>query len=318
MISDDAAVKISIEILLVANGIRLSYVTTNPIHLVKYELGIDPHDWEDVWYKDEGSWDNCMIARVYLRQMDGSLALGQPIPLRVTIHYDDDEATLVEDQSILRMLGATAQIIDKDTGMAILKFRVEDLSNNHYGHDFKLLIAAEFTIFNVAPAFSPEFNVRSQPYKKQRRFATGELPVITSRSQDTIELTASSSFGTYDCRSTADESDTVDLRMARSALHNVLDWANQVVSNLHSIEWNVMGYETNCNGTIDYSTPIFNSQNPNEAIAEIVATCVSFLTDSRFFSFSLEYHPLLITYFLPLILDSRPQYKMTLKCCSQV
>jgi len=144
------------------------------------------------------------------------------------------------------------------------------------------------------------------------------LPVITSRSQDTIELTASSSFGTYDCRSTADESDTVDLRMARSALHNVLDWASQVVSNLHSIEWNVMGYETNCNGTIDYSTPIFNSQNPNEAIAEIVATCVSFLTDSRFFSFSLEYHPLLITYFLPLILDSRPQYKMTLKCCSQV
>jgi hypothetical protein len=329
MISDDSVVTVAIEIFLLSNDVRISCVYTHPIHLVKYKLGIDPYGWEDVWYKDEGAGNKYMTARVYLHQKSGSLAFGQPIPFHVTIHYDDDEATLIEDQSILRMLGDTSQFIDKDTGMTILKFRVEDLSKNHNGHDFKLLIAADLTIFNVAPVFSPEFNVRSQPYKKQRRFARGELPAITSRSQDKIELTASSSFGghqekntqqqtTYDCRSTADESDTVDLRMARSALHNVLDWANQVASNLHSMEWNVMGYETNPNGTIDYSTPIYDYQNPNKAIAEIVSTCVSLLTDSRFFRFFLDCYPLLITYFFPLILDSLPQCKMTLKCCCQV
>ncbi len=56
------------------------------------------------------------------------------------------------------------------------------------------------------------------------------------------------------------------------ALHNVLDWANQVVSNLQAIQWRAIGYETNPNGTIDYSSLIFDSQNPNEAITKILST----------------------------------------------
>jgi uncharacterized protein (DUF302 family) len=54
--------------------------------------------------------------------MEGSLALGQLIPLRVMIHYDDDETTLVEDQSILCMLGASAQVINKYTGLCSTGF----------------------------------------------------------------------------------------------------------------------------------------------------------------------------------------------------
>jgi hypothetical protein len=62
MISDYVAVKVSFEILRVSNDIRLSYVNTNPIHWVKYKLGIDPYDWEDAWFIDEVGWDNGMIA----------------------------------------------------------------------------------------------------------------------------------------------------------------------------------------------------------------------------------------------------------------
>jgi hypothetical protein len=283
MISDDSVVTVAIEIFLLSNDVRISCVYTHPIHLVKYKLGIDPYGWEDVWYKDEGAGNKYMTARVYLHQKSGSLAFGQPIPFHVTIHYDDDEATLIEDQSILRMLGATTQFIDQDKGMAFFEFRVEDLSVYHNGHDFKLMIAADDTIYNVAPTFSPEFNVRSHPYKKQRKLAPCELPLITFRPQETIESTASSSFNrhkdgrsqqrtTCESLSPALESDAVDLRIARSALNNILAWANQVISNLQSIQWKVIGYETNPTVSIDYSTLIFDSQNPNEVITKILST----------------------------------------------
>ncbi len=85
-----------------------------------------------------------MTTRVYLHQWNGSLAIRQPISFRVTIPYDDEEATLIEDQSILRMLGAPTHIIIKDTGMAFFEF-------NHNNHDFKLMITADVTIYNVPP-----------------------------------------------------------------------------------------------------------------------------------------------------------------------
>jgi hypothetical protein len=47
-----------------------------------------------------------------------------------------------------------------------------------------------------------------------------------------------------------------DLRMPRFALHNFNDWAAQVSSNLHSIQWNIMGYETKPIRTIDSSATI--------------------------------------------------------------
>jgi hypothetical protein len=44
------------------------------------------------------------------------------------------------------------------------------------------------------------------------------------------------------------------LRMPRFDLHNYNDWAAQVSNNLHSIQENMMGYETKPIRTIDDST----------------------------------------------------------------
>jgi hypothetical protein len=58
--------------------------------------------------------------------------------------------------------------LNKETGSVFIKLRFEYLSKNHQRRDFKLLIYPESTRFVVAPAFSPEFAVRSQAIKQTR------------------------------------------------------------------------------------------------------------------------------------------------------
>jgi hypothetical protein len=280
VVSDNVAIKVSIRILLVSKHKPVSSsIFTRPIHLVKFKLYFDPNDWDDVWYRDEGGRDNCILAHIQLRQMDRSLALGHPASFHITIHYDDAGSTLVEDQSILSVLGGLDQFINQETGTALIKFRVEDLSKNHKGNDFKLLITADSTRFDIAPAYSPEFTVRSQPYKHRR--LTPGIVQSTDTSQE-IELTASSldiqetstQLGTQEILSVSHgtESYAADSSRARSALHNVVGWARQVVDDLCALQWKVVGYETNPDGTIDYSTPVYDSHIPNKVISKLLST----------------------------------------------
>ncbi len=275
VVSDNAVIKVSIKILLVSNHKPVgSSVFSRAIHLVKFKLCFDPHDWEDVWYKDEGGKDNCMLAHIQLLQMDRSLALGHQASFHLTLHYDDVDSTPVEDQSILSVPGGLDQFINQETGTALIKFRVEDLSKNHKGNDFKLFIMADSTRFDIAPAYSPEFTVRSQPYKHRR--LTPGIVQSTDTSQE-IQLTASSLDVQLDTQempsvSHGTESYAADSSRARSAIHNVVGWARQVVDDLCALQWKVAGYETHPDGTIDYSTPVYDSNIPNNAISKIVST----------------------------------------------
>jgi hypothetical protein len=56
----------------------LSNIFTRPICLVKYKLWIDPTDWEDVLYIGGRGRNSYLLARVILRQADGSIPIGIP------------------------------------------------------------------------------------------------------------------------------------------------------------------------------------------------------------------------------------------------
>lgn len=270
MVSDNAAMKVSIRILLALREEAVSSVFTRTIHLVKYKLQIDPNEWDDVWYRDQGGIDSCLKAQVQLRQANGSISLGNPVSFHLAIHYDDSDSTKVADQSMLKVTGGCNQTINPETGSTLFKFRVEELSKNHQGLDFKLLIAADSTRYDIAPVYSPEFTVRSQPYKQRRLNAHASLSTKTE--EENVESHgASSGLRAQELLSASHAAEGDMTPPAALALFNVIDWANRVVDDLYALKWKIVGYETNPDGTIDYSSPVYHSSNPNEVISNMIS-----------------------------------------------
>ncbi len=271
-VTDNAATKVLIRILIALKEERISSVFTRPIHLVKYKLWIDPHEWDDVWYRDEGGIDSCVVAQVQLRQADGSISLGNLVSFHLAIHYDDADSTIVTDQSILNVTGGCNQTINPETGSTLIKFRIEELSKHHQGLDFKLLIAADSTRYDIAPVYSPEFTVRSQPYK-QRRLNLDTRP-STETEEENMESHGTSSRERAQellIAPPGKEGDVADAPPAALALFNVIDWANRVVDDLYTLKWKVVGYETKPDGNVDYSSPVYDSSNPNEVISNLIS-----------------------------------------------
>jgi hypothetical protein len=239
---------------------------------VKYKLWVDPNEWDDVWYRDEGGIDGCVVAQVQLRQADGSISLGNRVSFHLAIHYDDADLTIVTDQSILNVTGGCNQTINPATGSTIIKFRIEELSKNHQGLDFKLLVAADSTRYDIAPVFSPEFTVRSQPYKQRR--LNPEKRLSTETEEEIMERHGTSSGVRAQELLSAPpgtEGDVADAPPAALALFNVIDWANKVVDDLYALKWKVVGYETKPDGNVDYSSPVYDSSNPNEVISNLIS-----------------------------------------------
>jgi hypothetical protein len=274
VVSDNAAIKVSIKILLLSKHKTISSIYTRAIHLVKYKLWVDPNDWEDVFYIDGGNKNNSLLAKAQLREADGSIARGHQVSFHIYIHYDDADSTRVEDQSILSVLGGYEQIISQETGAALIRFRVEDLSKNHQGRDFKLLLTADSTNFDIAPVFSPEFTVRSKPFK-QRRFNPDVRLSTDAEDQESSSYRASSPARAQELLSLSHgtEISAANSPSATSALYNVIGWAHKVVDDLCTLKWKVVGYKTNPDGTMDYNAPVYDSlPNPNDAISQLVST----------------------------------------------
>ncbi len=266
--SSDKPMKFSIEFILSSKELYLSSVFTNTIHLVNYKLWVEPHEWDDVWYRDEGDWDKCMRAQVRLLERNGSLGLGRNVIFHVTIHYDDAESTEVLNQKILSVLGGYDQIIRHDTGCVSIRYRVDDLSKNHHGNDFKLLMKADETKHHdIGSSFSPAFTVRSKKHRK-----LGLQPVTSLTDSKDKERTPTSIDVQGKTINSAELDETLlDVSRARSALNSIIGWADQVANELSSIQWKFVGYEASPDGTIDFSKPVHESPNPNVAISKLVS-----------------------------------------------
>eukprot|EP00535_Pseudo-nitzschia_heimii_P000628 CAMPEP_0197180000 /NCGR_PEP_ID=MMETSP1423-20130617/4770_1 /TAXON_ID=476441 /ORGANISM="Pseudo-nitzschia heimii, Strain UNC1101" /LENGTH=749 /DNA_ID=CAMNT_0042630015 /DNA_START=253 /DNA_END=2502 /DNA_ORIENTATION=+ len=268
-------------------------VSTRPTQLVSYKIRATVEDgWDNVWYKDEGGRDKSMEVFVAIYDKDGQLKTGENIPLNPILCYKVDKGereSVVANQDILRTLGSSNIVLDKDTGKTRLRFRVEDVSKNHQGQDFILKIAPDTRskrYKDIAPAYTPAVNVRSKRNKRSRGVSTRQSSGKSGnenvgRSSDSPpgvrqRLTGSFGGGGQESLRTGPGSQNVSLNPAdanrlQQAMRGIIGWADEVVNGLYPLQWQVLGYQQHPDGTPDYTRPYHNMPNPNGPISRILS-----------------------------------------------
>lgn len=278
----------------------ISVAATKPIHLVNYKIRISmEEEWESVWYKDEGGRDKSMEVFASMYDKDGQLKLGEQIPLQPVLCYkvDNGAPTSVGNQDILRILGSNRIVVDKDTGRARVRFRVEDVSKNHQGQDFVLQVGPESkskSFRDIAPAYTPAVNVRSKRNKRSRNSSmprgVKDMPSggggydrtspAVSRPRlaynpdhaSAAGLGGESIFGGGGGVGGGGPGvQLVDSRRLRDAMNGIIAWADEVVHGLYPLQWHVLGYAQHPDGTPDYTRPYHNMPNPNGPINRILS-----------------------------------------------
>jgi hypothetical protein len=152
--------------------------------------------------------------------------------------------------------------MDPVTGIAILCFRIEDVSKNHQGLSFMIRVDADSTIHDVAPAFSPAVSVRSKRSKHSRE-------VVPISSNNHPEATSDHPAFSY---SLTHSQEITDIVAIQNALKVVMKWSEAVVQLLHHRRWSVVGYAP-LTDTACCSLPYFsNMVNPNDVITSIGMT----------------------------------------------
>jgi hypothetical protein len=59
--------------------------------------------------------------------------------------------------------------------------------------------------------------------------------------------------------------------LVRGAIQGVAQWADDVVNTLYNLQWQVLGYAQNADGSPDYSRPYHSMPNPNQPISRILS-----------------------------------------------
>ena len=110
-----------------------------------------------------------MQVLVSLCDKNNCLILNRKLPLSLKLLYDNELNQEVMKQTNLKVIGGSMTYIDPGSGQAALRFRIEDVSKNHQGQNFKVLISSDCVIFgNVVPACTPSVSVRSKRNKRGR------------------------------------------------------------------------------------------------------------------------------------------------------
>jgi hypothetical protein len=256
-------------------------VSTNTIHAVNYKIRVTTEeDWENVWYKDEGGRDKCMEVYAGIYDKDDQLRTGEQIPLHLALCYNTEggEAAQVSNQEILRILGTSKIAVDKSTGKARIRFRIEDVSKNHQGQDFQLEVSPEPKskgFKDVAPGYAPSVSVRSKRNKRTRNSSGGGSIVRGASSERRPSPDPSRARGMFDAPSVHPRElpfEGADLVRLREAMQGVINWTDEVINGLYPLQWQVLGYAPNPDGSPDYSRPYHNMPNPNACITRVLST----------------------------------------------
>jgi hypothetical protein len=234
---------------------------TQTITLVRAKLQVTVgSDWTDVWYKDEGGRDKCMEIFVSAYDYQHNL-LHEAIELETKLCYDAVGTPAVSNQEILKRLGAIDRgiQIDPGNGKAKIRYRVEDVSKNHQGQNFVLKIsAAKSSGSTIGPTTTPSVNIRSKRNKRNR--ATGRAAL-----QDAARVDSGTPIPPSVARAYMSND------QVRDAIQDVIRWSEEVVNGMYHIQWRVMGYASNSDGTVDYTRPYHNMQNPNPVVERLLA-----------------------------------------------
>eukprot|EP00613_Pedinella_sp_CCMP2098_P037462 CAMPEP_0171808822 /NCGR_PEP_ID=MMETSP0991-20121206/76605_1 /TAXON_ID=483369 /ORGANISM="non described non described, Strain CCMP2098" /LENGTH=321 /DNA_ID=CAMNT_0012421799 /DNA_START=22 /DNA_END=983 /DNA_ORIENTATION=- len=137
----------------------------------KLELEAPPGSWDKTWYKDEGGRDKTIPLTVRLVDGSGRTVTGREVSLALFLLYEDGHK-MVPKQSVLRAHESSANKIDKRTGKATLKVRIEEVSRSHQHQDFQIKIGPDVVKSpldqDVGATFSPAVTVLSKRNAKNR------------------------------------------------------------------------------------------------------------------------------------------------------
>mmetsp|Transcript_8757 Transcript_8757/g.12393 ORF Transcript_8757/g.12393 Transcript_8757/m.12393 type:complete len:474 (+) Transcript_8757:715-2136(+) len=288
-------------------------LNTSSISIAAYKLKIRTDDeWDDVWYKDEGGREKCMTANVGLYDKEYRREKGKKIPLAVSLFYSHPSGIPVQakQQNALRVMDASKRSIDKKTGTASVKFRIDEVSKNHQGQDFVIRISAEtdkYKLNNVASVFTTPVTVKSKRYKRPMASSSPQLmtagppgqptplmpapvdqnwvpPVLVpppinqqhqhqhqGPPQTSLPLQSSvPSTGQHHAQVSPPEPPGAEIHRLQQALHRVRSWTDEVVNALRPMQWQVIGYAQNPDGTSDFNRPYYNMNNPNNSITRLL------------------------------------------------
>lgn len=128
---------------------------------------------EGVWYKDESGREKSIDILVEALDEHDSLLTNRNITLKpFLIYYGSGE--LVARQDLLQVLPDTRLSIN-DSGVASMKFRINDVSKNHQKQPFSILVSPHLppphqnqVCLDVAPACSDSITVKSKRTKRIR------------------------------------------------------------------------------------------------------------------------------------------------------
>ncbi|KAI9913009.1 hypothetical protein PsorP6_005062 [Peronosclerospora sorghi] len=268
-------------------NLNVTPAVTSEMTVIQHRLLIQ-EKLPELWYKDEGGRDKCMTLPIYLVNAKNERVGNRPVPLRVTLLYENEHPVLKQD--ILKISPDCQRTIDS-TGKAVLKLRIEDVSKNHQGQAFRLKVEADTAQsplnFDVAYDLSSSISVRSKRNKRRpgkmaptitHHIITGATTPMSTTSSPASnadhEMMLASGFGTAaftaeDRRKrlrTGGNASPGTPRVGGSpqsgnsltgAMESILTWTGGVVNGLHQLEWQTVGYESKSDGSADPDRPIY-------------------------------------------------------------
>jgi hypothetical protein len=255
---------------------------TTEMTVIQHRLMIQ-ENLPDLWYKDEGGRDKCMTLPIFLVNEKGERVQNRQVPLRVTLLYESEHPVLKQD--ILKMSPDCQRLID-NSGRALLKLRIEDVSKNHQGQAFRLKVEADTAQspmnFDVAYDLSSTISVRSKRNKRRPLKNPGMSithHIIAGASNPASATSSPSSNPDTEANLSSmnsfpsEERDPKRLRLSPStgsgqaggpkattltgSMESILSWTGAVVNGLHQLEWQTVGYESKSDGTADPERPIY-------------------------------------------------------------
>ena len=259
---------------------------SNELSVAQHRLIIQS-DLPELWYKDEGGRDKCMVLPVHLVDATMSRVCNREVRLKCTLLYDNEQVVMKQD--ILKLSPDCQQMIDA-TGEAFIRFRIEDVSKNHQGQTFRLKIEADTQHspmnFDVAYDCSSTISVRSKRNKRARTKLTPTNAVaaaaaaVTSKpihygvqgqqaaasmahpeSSRGITITEEAKRKVRDAAAnmagSVSSSGVAPPGSLNGAMSGIIQWAAAVVNGLHALEWQIIGYESKSDGTPDHSRPLY-------------------------------------------------------------
>uniref|UniRef100_M4BVQ6 Uncharacterized protein n=1 Tax=Hyaloperonospora arabidopsidis (strain Emoy2) TaxID=559515 RepID=M4BVQ6_HYAAE len=142
-------------------------VYSAPVIVVKEKLQVTAQP-PDVWFKDEGGREKCMLVALTLLPAPGATLEDRVVPLDVRLLYES--GNLVANQGILRLFPDMRPNMTR--GHVSISFRIDDVSKNHQGQSFLLEIGPErqdsSSMFqDIAPTRTAVIAVRSKRNKRK-------------------------------------------------------------------------------------------------------------------------------------------------------